>query len=149
MFKHPSQLAAMSRQQLEQQSSDAVMSQNRGGRVLCRILGKYLCYIDPENTDITPHLVTSGYWESWITQAIARLVQPGWNCIDTGANMGYYTLLLADLVGGTGKVLAVEPHPEFANLLCRSVNVNAFSNTYVVQVARQYLCLQEPLYCQC
>lgn len=106
------------------------------GVVLCRVLGKYVFYADVEDIGITPHLCLDGFWESWITLVIMRVVQPGWRCIDIGANFGYYTLLLADLAGPAGCVLAIEPNPQAVRLLERSVEVNGFQNfTQIVQCA--------------
>jgi FkbM family methyltransferase len=68
-----------------------------------------------------------GFWESWLTTFIAARVKPGDSVIDVGANHGYYTLLMADLVGPTGRVAAVEPNPAMCRLLRRSVSVNGFS----------------------
>jgi FkbM family methyltransferase len=95
--------------------------------VLCRVLGKYLMYADTEDAGIVPHLCLGGHWESWITLAIARLVRPGWRCLDVGANHGYYTLIMADGVGATGKVLAVEPNRKPARLLPLTLSVNGFT----------------------
>ena len=85
--------------------------------ILCRVLGKYIVYADPEDVGITPHLCLDGFWESWITIAMARMLKPGWCCVDIGANYGYYTLLMADAVESAGRVLAVEPQPQLAELL--------------------------------
>jgi FkbM family methyltransferase len=98
------------------------------GSLLCRVLGKYILYADVEDVAITPHLCLDGFWESWITFVVLRVVQAGWCCIDVGANFGYYTLLLADLVGPSGRVLAIEPNPAVARLLERSVLVNGFQD---------------------
>jgi FkbM family methyltransferase len=38
-----------------------------------------------------------------------RLVRPGSNALDIGANIGFYTLLLSDLVGSEGQIHAFEP----------------------------------------
>ena len=94
------------------------------GTILCRVLGKYLVYAAADDVGITPHLCLNGCWEPWITLAIARLVQPGWYCADVGANHGYFTLIMADAVGPTGRVLAVEPNPRLADLLNRTLQVN-------------------------
>jgi len=96
--------------------------------VLCRVLTKYLCYVDAEDKSLTPHLCMNGYWESWITQAVVRLLQPGWNCVDIGANCGYYSLLMADAVGPSGRILAAEPNPRLATLLRQSLDLNGFRN---------------------
>jgi FkbM family methyltransferase len=94
------------------------------GVVLCRVLGKYLMYADTKDAGIVPHLCFSGSWESWITLAIARLMRPGWRCLDVGANHGYYTLVMADGAGPTGAVVAVEPNTKPAQLLRLTLSVN-------------------------
>ena len=107
-----------------------------GDRVaLCRVLGKYLVYADTEDAGIVPHLCFSGCWESWITLAVARLVRPGWRCLDVGANHGYYTLLMADGAGPTGAVIAVEPNTKPARLLPLTLSVNGLRWVEVVEKA--------------
>lgn len=96
--------------------------------VLCRVLTKFLLYADTEDVGIVPHLCLDGYWEPWITLALARLVRPGWHCIDVGANHGYYTILMADAVGSSGNVLAIEPNPKLTNMMERTININGFRN---------------------
>jgi FkbM family methyltransferase len=55
------------------------------------------------------------------------LIKPGFYCLDIGANCGYYSLIMADAVGESGHVLAVEPNPRLSNLVTKSLNVNGFS----------------------
>jgi FkbM family methyltransferase len=98
------------------------------GTILCRVLGKYLMYADTTDVGITPHLSMNGCWESWITLTLARLMRPGWHCLDLGANHGYYTLLMADGSGPSGKVLAVEPNPDLVRRLIHTIDVNGFSS---------------------
>jgi FkbM family methyltransferase len=105
------------------------------GTVLCRVLGKYLVYADAQETGITPHLAMDGYWESWITTALARTLRPGWHCLDVGANHGYYTLVMADAVGPEGRVVPVEPTPRLAELLRETLDVNGFPHVTVAQQA--------------
>jgi FkbM family methyltransferase len=96
--------------------------------ILCRILTNYFCYVDATDISLTPHLLLNGYWEIWITKLLAEIIQPGWNCIDIGANCGYYTLLMADLVGESGLVLAVEPNPKLSSLVSKSLRLNGFNS---------------------
>ena len=105
------------------------------GTMLCRVLGKYLMYADAQETGITPHLCMDGYWESWITVALARTLRKGWCCLDVGANHGYYTLIMADAVGREGRVLPVEPTPRLADLLRQTLDVNGFPTVTVVAAA--------------
>lgn len=96
--------------------------------VLCRVLGRYILYADPADVCIVPHLCLDGYWEPWITVALARLIQPGWHCVDVGANHGYFTLLMADGAGPGGRVLAVEPNPRLAERVERTLEVNGLQS---------------------
>jgi FkbM family methyltransferase len=103
---------------------------------LCRILGRYKVYVDTRDTGFASNLLLDGFWEMWLTIFIARQVRAGMVAIDVGANFGYYTLILADLVGETGHVYAVEPNPVAATALRRSVDLNgAGGRTTVIEAA--------------
>lgn len=125
------------REALESAARTATQSVRLGdGELMCRVLSKYLMFVDPHDVGVTPRLCLDGFWESWITTAIARVVRPGFFCVDIGANHGYYTLLFADATGPEGRVLAVEPNPALAKLVALSVEVNGFDRrTRVVQKA--------------
>lgn len=109
------------------------------GRLLwrCRVLGRDgpWIYVDPDDVEIAPHLARSGCWEPWLTAALLRHLRRGMRCVDVGANCGYYALLMADRVGPTGRVLAVEPHPALAALIRRSAEANRFGHLEVAAVA--------------
>ena len=51
-----------------------------------------------------PRLILDGFWEAWVTLAIGRHIQPGFHCVDVGANYGYYSLVMAAAAGATGRV---------------------------------------------
>lgn len=87
------------------------------GTVLCRVLGKYLMYVLSRDISVAPHLMLDGYWEIWITMAIAQYIKPGMRCVDAGAHVGYYSVLLSDWVGAAGEVIAIEPAPLQASVL--------------------------------
>jgi FkbM family methyltransferase len=55
--------------------------------------------------------------------------------IDVGANIGYYTTLLAKLVGEEGRVFAFEPEIKNYKMLCRNIATNDFNNVYAYPVA--------------
>ena len=62
-------------------------------------------------------------------------VKDGDNVIDLGANIGYFTLILAKLVGPTGKVFAFEPDPRNLALLKKNVEYNNYKNVIIVPKA--------------
>jgi FkbM family methyltransferase len=91
---------------------------------LCRVLDSFWMYVDTRDTSLTPHLLTDGYWEPWVTLAIAKHVKPGMRCVDIGANVGYFALLMAKIVGDKGSVSAYEPQDRMAALLNKSAKIN-------------------------
>lgn len=80
-----------------------------------------LIFVDPADEQLTPSIVAFGLWEAWIERVIRRLVKPGHRVIEVGANIGYYTLVMASLIGATGQLDAFEANPRAVRLLKRSV----------------------------
>lgn len=97
------------------------------GAALCRIIARYKLYVSTDDDGFSGNVLLDGYWESWLTQFMARTVRRGDCVVDVGANYGYYSLLLADLVGPNGRLYAIEPNPGVAELLRRSVLLNGFA----------------------
>ncbi|PWS37851.1 FkbM family methyltransferase [Falsiroseomonas bella] len=101
--------------------------------VLCRVLGKYKFLVDSRDFGLAPHLMLDGYWEMWCTEFMLRCIRPGQVAWDVGANLGYYAVLMADLVGRQGKVLALEPNPRLALLCERTLALNGYWATATVR----------------
>lgn len=97
------------------------------GTLLCQVLGGLKLFVIGEDVGFSPHMIFEGYWEYWLTRHFAQVIRPGDTVIDIGANLGYYTMLAADLVGETGRVVAIEPNPEVFRRLSASVSVNGFA----------------------
>ena len=55
--------------------------------------------------------------------------------LDIGANIGYYTLKLSELVGPRGRVFAVEPVPSTFELLASNVRCAPFRNITLLNLA--------------
>jgi len=70
--------------------------------------------------------IIKGRYEKDETAFVQRTVKPGQCALDLGANIGFYTMLLAGAVGPEGKVYAFEPLAENADLLERSMAENHF-----------------------
>lgn len=76
---------------------------------------------------------TRGFYEPFITELVKQNVKTGDCVLDIGANIGYYTLLFAKLVGEKGKVFAFEPHPENFSLLKKNIETNGYKNVLLEQ----------------
>ena len=73
--------------------------------------------------------------ESYETKIMRDIVKEGMTVVDIGANIGYYSLILSDLVGKKGKVISIEPEPENFRLLLKNINANNKSNINSVKRA--------------
>ncbi len=76
-----------------------------------------------------------GTYELPLQKAFASYVQPGNVFYDIGANIGFFTVLAAQLVGRSGQVYAFEPVPENAERVRYNAKLNRFSNVTVFQKA--------------
>jgi FkbM family methyltransferase len=131
------QLGTMNREDAEREIRSRVQSIALGeGVILSRVLGLHKMLLRASDRGFSRHVMLDGYWESWLTIFCARTLQPGMVVFDVGANLGYYTLLFADRVGPTGKVVAIEPNPMTFELLAETISLNGFDhNVTLVQAA--------------
>lgn len=72
-------------------------------------------------------LYFQGAYESPMTAVFLECLRDSTSVIDVGANFGYYTLLAASRLKGTGIVHALEPEPENFRRLNANVALNGFS----------------------
>jgi FkbM family methyltransferase len=80
-------------------------------------------------------LALGGGYETEETNLVLNLVRPGQVVLDIGANIGYYTLIFARLVGPTGHVIAFEPDPASFALLQRNIDENKYGNVTACPLA--------------
>ncbi|HEX3920394.1 MAG TPA: FkbM family methyltransferase [Caulobacteraceae bacterium] len=132
-------LRSLDREPLEAHARELATTAYLGNSVsLCRVLGRYHMYVDTTDVGFAAHLLMGGFWETWLTIFMARRLMPGMRVADVGANHGYYTLLMGDMVGPQGRVAAVEPNAKIADLLRKSVAINGFADR--TQVFEQAAC---------
>jgi len=84
---------------------------------------------------IERQLRTRGEWEPSVGQAIADLLQPGDTFLDIGANIGYFSLLAAKIVGPQGRVFAFEPAFITLTQLVKHIEMNGCDNIIVNALA--------------
>lgn len=80
-------------------------------------------------------LFSLGVHEPFEAETIIKEVKKGDVVLDIGANIGFFTLLFAKIVGETGKVYAFEPDPENFELLKKNVNLNGYKNVVMLNKA--------------
>lgn len=83
----------------------------------------------------TGRTLWSGSAEAEVQRALTRFLYQGAVFFDVGANLGFYSLLAARLVGTNGRVYSFEPDPDVFLLLLRNVELNGFSNVRAFQRA--------------
>lgn len=84
-------------------------------------------YLDPKDF-ISLNLLVNKVYEPTQTKLVKRIIKPGNVVVDIGANIGYYTLLFAKLVGPQGKVYAFEPDINNFKLLSKNIKANPYNN---------------------
>lgn len=93
-------------------------------------------FVDEEDRgSVARALLAKGRYEKPWTRWIESSVHPGMHALDIGANIGYYTALLATRVGPTGSVVACEPDPHNCELLARTIAENRFTQVRLVRAA--------------
>lgn len=99
---------------------------------LVRTAGSRKMYVDSRDIGIGSPIMSTGSWEKNNTREVVRLVGSGYTAVDIGANFGYYSILLASLVGSTGRVFSFEPNPQVYALLVRSLEANGYLRSGIV-----------------
>jgi len=74
-----------------------------------------------------------GEVEGAVQTILAERLRPGMVFYDLGANIGFYSLLAARIVGASGKVFSFEPDVQIAERLHRNIARNGFQNMTVVE----------------
>ncbi len=92
-------------------------------------------FLEPTDRVVTPRMIGERVWEPKETYWFVESLREGDTVVDVGANVGYYTLIAASLVGPEGRVYAFEPDPRSFSLLERNVRLNGFSNVVLERKA--------------
>jgi FkbM family methyltransferase len=75
--------------------------------------------------------IISRNYEKAETQFLRSNVKKGDIVADIGANIGYYTIVLASIVGPTGRVYSFEPLPDMFETLELSIRRNGFESRVI------------------
>lgn len=80
-------------------------------------------------------IFTQGEFEPGESDAVRALLRPGDFVVDVGANLGWFTLLMAEAVEPGGEVWAVEPMPPILPALRRNLALNESLDVRPFEVA--------------
>ena len=96
----------------------------RGGPVIVRLNGLLRGYRMRLDLRAGHRRFALGTYEPEIAALIQTTLQRGEIAMDIGANIGYFTLLMARQVGPAGRVIAFEPLPSVYAALCENLRLN-------------------------
>ena len=91
-------------------------------------------YADVQTTELGAGCI-HGYFYKGPTELLKKIVKEGMIVVDLGANIGYFTLIAAELVGEKGRVYAFEPEPNNHRLLVKNIELNGYNNIIPLQKA--------------
>lgn len=83
----------------------------------------------------TGHDVQQGIGEPAVQQALQQHLRPGMTFYDLGANIGFFSLIAARLVGPSGRIVSFEADPEIAARLRENLADNNFTHAIVEEKA--------------
>lgn len=84
-------------------------------------------FVSSNDMSLMPELVSQGFIEPGLTNFLLENVNDDTIFVDIGANIGYYTILIASRIK-SGKVYAFEANPSTYNLLKDNLNINYINN---------------------
>lgn len=87
-----------------------------------------------------PSALSEAYWMDPSARAddhtfLERFIRPGDTVVDVGANIGALTVQASSLVGGAGRVISIEAHPNTYRFLAGNLRLNRCSNVTALNVA--------------
>jgi len=78
---------------------------------------------------------TNTFYEPEVVNIISKVVRADDFVIDAGANLGFFTMIMSQLVGKDGLVMAFEPDPKIFAELNQNIYANQFTNVITSDLA--------------
>ena len=95
-------------------------------------IGNNIMYLDLKDSGLSTTLLRmkpgSPDREAAFMKILRQEVKEGMTAIDMGANIGYVTLIMAELIGPSGRIYAVEPAPHNFKILSKNIEANGYAN---------------------
>lgn len=93
-----------------------------------RKIYNYQLYLRLSDPGLSRDLAIRGTREEQLKFIIDKEVASGNVILDVGANIGYYSIMLANIVGSNGKIYALEPEPTNYQTLEKNITLNKLEN---------------------
>jgi FkbM family methyltransferase len=105
------------------------------GRLLIKTSWGGKLFAPADDLSLTPDLVVHGHYDAPFLRCLERSIVPGDTAVDVGANIGVFTLRMAELTGPSGRVIALEPNPACRKFLVDTITANYYSWVDLLDVA--------------
>ena len=101
-------------------------------RMLVDVAYGGMLIVPSEDFSLMPILTTTGVLEAPLTKFFLAQVKPGHTIVDIGANVGYFTVLAAKLVGAKGRVIGYEANPHTFRVLQDNLALNWLTDQEII-----------------
>jgi FkbM family methyltransferase len=98
-------------------------------------MGSFKMILDKSDISVSREILSSKDYEPHLRAFVQRTLKPEMSVIDIGANIGFYTLMFASIVGPRGKVFSFEPNTENCRLILLNLMENDFSHVQLLPFA--------------
>jgi len=95
----------------------------------------YKMLLDLYDKGISRTLLLFGKRELEHKKMLENIIKPEMTVLDIGANIGYYSLMMLELMGNKGKLIAVEPSPSNIEILRKNLLLNKYNDIEVHNAA--------------
>jgi FkbM family methyltransferase len=113
----------------------AVLSRLGECEVQCHPLRGVTVFLQPDKW--IEQLMWAGSYERELVNLFKRVLKPGMTVLDLGANIGYFSVLAAGLVGNTGQVHAFEPDATCFARLKKNLSAFPWAQAHSIAVGDQ------------
>lgn len=84
------------------------------------------------SSDLFSRCITDGGYETDLVDAITPHIDKQRDAIDIGANVGFYSVLMANLISDSCRVLAIEPSNYMLKLLKDNIELNSCGDKVII-----------------
>lgn len=97
------------------------------GKGLTQLSNGLPFFVNTKDEAISTWIILGGTWENFVDDILCGITRPGDNVLDAGANQGYYSVKLSNIIGPDGNLFAFEPNPEVFRFLESNIYINGFT----------------------